>query len=123
MTAALLGSNGSGILLVLYIALAVLMIAGWWKIFTKAGKPGWGVLIPFYNLYLMCKIAKRPGWWFILFLIPFVGFVIQLIVMLDIAKRFFKTALFGVGLFLLPFIFGLILGFGDAVYDDRPTAA
>lgn len=125
MSAALLGSNGGamGIIAIISIAIMVVVIAGGWKTFVKAGKPGWGIIIPFYNLYLMCKIAKRPGWWFILFLIPLVNIIIHLIVSLDIAKNFKKGAGFGVGLWLLGPIFFLILGFGSATYDDNPAAA
>jgi Family of unknown function (DUF5684) len=101
---------------VLYLAVIIFAIAGWWKVFVKAGKPGWGAIIPIYNTYLMIKVAKRPGWWLLLMLIPFVNFVILLIVMLDIAKAFQRSEGFGVGLFFLSFIFAPILGFGPAEY-------
>ena len=55
------------------------MIVALWKVFTKAGQPGWGILIPFLNIYFMCKIAGRPGWWLILMLIPFVNIIILII--------------------------------------------
>ena len=72
---------GAGmVFLLLYIALIVLIIASFWKIFTKAGQPGWAAIIPIYNLYIMCKIAGRPGWWVILMFIPIVSFVIAIIV-------------------------------------------
>lgn len=120
MSAALLGSSsGAGAFLaIIYIAIIVLAIAGLWKTFTKAGHPGWGAIIPFYNIYLMCKVAKRPGWWLVLFLIPIVNFVIHLIVSLDIAKNFKKGSGFGIGLWLLSPIFFLILGFGSATYVE-----
>ena len=63
----------------------VLVIIGGWKMFVKAGKPGWGIIIPFYNTYLLCKIAGRPGWWLILFFIPIVNIIIWLIVALNIS--------------------------------------
>ena len=53
----------------------VLVIAGTWKTFVKADKPGWGAIIPFYNTYLMIKVAGRPGWWLILFFIPIVNII------------------------------------------------
>jgi hypothetical protein len=87
-----------------------------WKAFAKAGQPGWAVLIPIYNIYVMCKIAGRPGWWVLLFLVPLVNLVILFIVNIDIAKRFNKGAGFGVGLALLGSIFWPILGFGSATY-------
>ena len=100
-----------------YLAIAVLVIAGFWKVFTKAGHPGWAAIIPFYNVYILLKIAGRPGWWLLLFLIPVVNFVIAIIVAIDVAKSFGKGTGFGVGLAFLGPIFYPILGFGDATYQ------
>ena len=87
-----------GILLILIIlAIAIFLIVSYWKVFEKAGQPGWGVLIPIYNIYLLLEIAGRPGWWLILYLIPFVNFIIAIIVNIDIAKNFGKDAAFGLG--------------------------
>jgi hypothetical protein len=83
---------------------------------TKAGEPGWGAIVPIYNLYLNCKIAGRPEWWLILFFVPFINIVIGLILAMDVATAFAKSAGFGIGLWLLSFIFVPILGFGSAAY-------
>ena len=93
-----------------------------WKVFTKAGEPGWAILIPFYNLYVLCRIATRPGWWLILCLIPLVNFIIFIILDIDIAKNFGKGTGFGIGLLLLPIIFFPILGFGSAQYQGAGPA-
>ncbi|MGC2626644.1 MAG: DUF5684 domain-containing protein, partial [Candidatus Udaeobacter sp.] len=92
----------------------ILILAAWWKIFTKAGQPGWACIIPIYNLYIWCKIVGRPWWWLLLMLIPFVNFIIAIILLIDLAKSFGKGVGFGIGLLLLPFIFFTILGFGSA---------
>ncbi|HEY4284013.1 MAG TPA: DUF5684 domain-containing protein [Chthoniobacterales bacterium] len=113
----------SPVVVVIYCAVMLLMIAAMWKVFTKAGQPGWAILIPIYNMYVLCKIAGRPGWWLILMFIPFVNFIIFIILAIDIAKAFGKGAGFGIGLLLLPFIFYPILGFGSATYQGRPAAA
>ena len=105
------------------IAFIVLMVAALWKIFSKAGQPGWAAIIPIFNTYILCKVAGRPGWWFILLLIPFVNFIIYIILCLDLAKRFGKGGGFGIGLLLLPFIFFPILGFGSAQYQGAPPPA
>ena len=68
---------------VIWLAILILAIAGLWKTFEKAGEPGWGAIVPLYNIYLMCKIAGRPGWWFILWLIPCVGVIIAIMVCLE----------------------------------------
>lgn len=87
-----------------------------WKVFEKAGKPGWGAIIPIYNIVLLLEIVGKPIWWLLLLLIPCVNFVVVLIVFMDLAKCFGKSAIFGIGLWLLGFIFFPILGFGDAKY-------
>ena len=78
--------------------------------------PGWGAIIPIYNIYLMCKVAGKPGWWVLLYLIPCVNLIIGLIVSIDFAKNFGKGTGFGLGLAFLGFIFFPILGFSDARY-------
>jgi len=94
-----------------------LSLAGLWKVFVKAGRPGWAAIVPFYNAYLLLKIIGRPGWWLLLFLIPVVNIIFLLVVSLDLAKAFGKTSLFGVvGLWLFTPIGLAILGFGDAKY-------
>lgn len=101
----------------------VIAIIGMWRMFTKAGQPGWGSLIPIYNIYLLLKIAGRPGWWLLLLLIPIVDIVVWLIVSMDIAKSFGKSAAYGIILlFLLSGLGFLILGLGDAQYKG-PAAS
>jgi hypothetical protein len=104
------------------LLIALLLIIAMWKVFTKAGQPGWASIIPIYNLYIWCKIVGRPGWWIILMLIPFVNFVICIILCIDMAKSFGKGAGFGIGLALLGIIFWPILGFGSAQYQG-PSAS
>jgi hypothetical protein len=71
----------------------------------------------------MMKIAGKPAWWVILCLIPIVSIVIFFIVNIEIAKRFGKDALYGVGLTLLGFIFYPLLGFSDATYQGGSAPA
>ena len=106
---------GAGMMILYFVVLIFMLIVGW-KIFTKAGKPGWGIIIPIYNIILMLEIAGRPGWWFLLMLIPGVNFVISIIVILDFAKAFGKGTGFGLGMLFLGIIFYPILAFGDAQY-------
>ncbi|HIP70012.1 MAG TPA: signal peptidase I [Anaerolineae bacterium] len=109
--------------MVCYLALIILMIAGFWKTFEKAGQPGWAAIIPIYNIYVMLKIVGRPGWWLILFFIPFANVIVYFILAIDVAKSFGKDALYGIILLgFLSYIGYLILGFGDAVYQG-PSAA
>ena len=98
------------------LLVALLMIVAMWKIFVKAGQPGWASIIPIYNLYVWCKIVGRPGWWIILMLIPFVNIIVGIVLCIDMAKSFGKGAGFGIGLAFLGIIFLPILGFGSAQY-------
>jgi len=106
---------------IIALLIALLLIVAMWKVFTKAGQPGWASIIPIYNLYIWCKIVGRPWWWIILMLIPFVNFIICIILCIDLAKSFGKGVGFGLGLALLGIIFFPILGFGSAQYQG-PTA-
>jgi hypothetical protein len=110
-------SVGSPVGAIVGLLVAVLLIVALWKIFTKAGQPGWASLIPIYNIYIWCKIVGRPGWWVILMLIPFVNFIIAIILCIDLAKSFGNGVGFGVGLAFLGIIFFPILGFGSAQYQ------
>lgn len=117
------GLLAGGAMMLVMLAMAVVFMVGVWKVFVKAGQPGWAVLIPFYNAYILLKIAGRPGWWLVLFLIPLVNIVIALIVAIDIAKAFGQSAVFGVVLlFLLCGIGYLVLGFGNYRYVKAATA-
>ncbi|HLF00043.1 MAG TPA: DUF5684 domain-containing protein [Gaiellaceae bacterium] len=108
---------------IIYLAIAVLVIAGWWKVFTKAGEEGWKAIIPIYNFIVLLKIVGREWWWVLLALIPIVGLVIWIIVSLDLAKSFGRGGGFAVGLILLPFIFAPILGFGSDTYRGPASKA
>ncbi len=103
--------------LILDLVFAVLMIVSMWKIFEKAGEPGWASIIPFYNLYVILKISDKPGWWLILFFIPIVNLIMIIITIFALAGKFGKGGGFAVGMILLPIIFFPILAFSDASYS------
>ena len=106
----------SGVVWLIYLAITVAIIAGWWQIFTKAGEAGWKAIIPIYNIIVLLKIVGRETWWVILLLIPIVNFVVWIIVGVDLAKSFGRGTGFGIGLAFLGFIFAPILGFGSDTY-------
>jgi hypothetical protein len=108
---------------IIALLIGLLLIVAMWKVFTKAGQPGWASLIPIYNIYIWCKIVGRPGWWIILMLIPFVNFIILIILSIDMAKSFGKGVGFGLGLAFLGFIFLPVLGFGSAQYQGPSAGA
>ncbi|MEL6719444.1 MAG: DUF5684 domain-containing protein [Bacteroidota bacterium] len=110
-------SNGLGIIaIILYLGVIVLLIASMWKVYEKAGKPGWAAIVPVYNIIVLLEIVEKPLWWIALMFIPFVNIAVAIMIYIELAKRFGKTAGFGIGLLFLSFIFFPILGFGDAKY-------
>lgn len=105
------------VVMLIQLAIAVGTIAGFWKIFAKAGQPGWAAIVPIYNIYVMTQIAQKPAWWIVLFFIPIVSIIAAILIFVGIAQKFGKGAGFGVGMAILPFIFAPMLGFGDAQYN------
>ena len=109
------GGLGFGYYLFLLLV-GVFSIVCLWKVFVKAGKPGWAAIIPIYNIITELEIIGRPWWWLLLLFIPLVNIVIGIIVIFDLAKVFGKSTSFGFGLLFLSVIFMAILAFGDAKY-------
>lgn len=109
----------AGILMVYWVivlVIAVVCLVGMWKMFVKAGKPGWGAIIPFYNTYCLFEMSFGTGWLFLLLFVPCVNAVIMIVMWIKLAQAFGKGAAFGVGILFLPFIFLPMLGFGDAQF-------
>jgi hypothetical protein len=105
-------------LIVIQMALAAVIIlaAGTWRVYEKAGEPGWASLIPIYNVIILLRIADERWWCILLLLIPGINAVVHVLVSLDVARRFGKGTLFGVGLCCAGAVFYPILGFGPAQY-------
>jgi hypothetical protein len=103
-------------LLAIILGFVVFIIAAIWKVFEKAGQPGWAVIIPIYNYYIMTKIAGKPRYWTLLLLIPLLNVVFLIWMYNMISKSFGKDEGFTVGLVLLGIVFWPILGFGCARY-------
>lgn len=109
----------SGLLFLVAIAFLVFMIVSMWKVFEKAGEPGWACIVPIYNYFVMAKIAEKPMWWGALCLIPYANIVFIIWIWNRIVKRFGKNEGFTVGVILLGFIFIPILAFSDAQYKGE----
>lgn len=103
--------------LVVSLIIGIISLVACWKIYTKAGRPGWACIIPFYNNYKLFEIAGMNGWMFLLLYIPLVNVVMLCILCVKLAKAFGKGTGFGIGMILFPFIFFLILAFGSAEYQ------
>jgi len=117
------GGGGSAIGGLFSLVIIVVIFAGLWKTFEKAGKPGWAAIVPVYNAIVMLEIVGRPIWWIILFFIPCVNLFPLFMVAIDMAKSFGKDTVYGVLLFFFAPIMYPILGFGDAQYRGPAGAS
>jgi len=114
-------SGGSAIvMMVVYLVVGVLYIAGLWKTFAKAGEPGWAAIVPIYNAITILKLGGKDWWWVF---IPIGNAIMLIIAQIEIAKRFGKGTGFGLGLSFFPYVFYPILGFGGATSSGAPAVA
>jgi uncharacterized protein DUF5684 len=109
-------------MLIFCLAVAVITYAGLWKMFVKAGKPGWAAIIPIYNSIVMIEIVGKPMIWILWLLIPCVNIVFGIWLLNLLSKSFGKSEGYTVGMIILPMVFFPLLGFGDAKYVG-PSAA
>lgn len=106
-------------IMIFSVVLGLISIISYWKIFNKAGKPGWASLIPIYNYVVMLQIAQLSIVYLLLLIIPIANIFATFKINIEIAKKFGNSSSFGVGLALLPIIFAPLLAFSDNVYEDN----
>ena len=59
------------------VVMGIPTLIGMWKVFAKAGQPGWAVLIPVYNFIILLRIAGLRWYWvFTLLIVPILILVI-----------------------------------------------
>ena len=117
-------AGGGAFATVLCLIILVVAIVAMWKIFVKAGEPGWAAIIPLYNTYTLVKIAGLNPLLFLLFLVPFVNVVFAIYVMIKIGEAFGKTVGWSViFLVILSFIGMLMVGFGSETYHKPASGA
>ena len=117
--------------------MGIAAIVGMWKMFEKAGEPGWPALIPFYNMYKFCGIVMgNPWYWvrFFVFIIPIIGWIPGFYFLYQMckatAKAYGKPDTWTWGYMFLSGIFYCITGFDSSEYygpmgvgDRRTTQA
>jgi hypothetical protein len=111
-----------GMFIFVIFGLVLFLVICRWKIYTKAGKPGWAAIIPIYNIIVLLEIVNKPTWWFLLLLVPIVNIVIAIKIVHRLSLAFGKDVGFTILLLLLPIIGYPMLAFGDAQYT-RPAEA
>jgi hypothetical protein len=97
-------------------AIILIQIAAMWKVFEKAGQPGWAAIVPIYNLIVLLQVAGKPVWWILLLFIPIVSIIVSFIIMHGISTNFGRGLGTTLGLVFLSPIFFPILAWGDAQY-------
>lgn len=106
--------------IIFYLIILVLLVVSMWRIFTKAGKPGWASIIPIYNIIVFLEIVGKPAWWIILLIIPIVNIVIAIILVHRLSLAFGQ----GIGMTFLLLLLGVVgypvLAFGSAKYVGPP---
>lgn len=107
-----------GVVLFVVVCLVVLTISARWKMFKKAGQPGWASVIPFYSAVKTLELTNYPLWWSLLMVVPIVNIFLMVVVLRRLATAFGKGAWFTIGLIFLPFIFYPILAWGKAEYSN-----
>lgn len=109
-------NSGAGVTLLIMAVAFLLNVVAYWRLFQKAGRPGWACLIPIYNMVVMQEIIGKPLWWILMLLIPGINLIFVIVFCIGLAQSFGKDLDFAVGLVFLGFIFVPILAFGDAQY-------
>lgn len=134
---------GVGFFIACAIVFWIFQIIAYWKMFTKAGEPGWKSIIPFYNQYVMYKLTWKTSWFWIslivavvygvftslnqnfpdvmlyavlLLVFAIIILVISIISYHKISKSYGHGAGYTVGMLFLWPIFVLILGYGKSRY-------
>lgn len=100
-----------------YMAFAILMIVSYWKVFEKAGKPGWACLIPIYNIIVLLEIVGKPWYWLLFMLVPLLNVIFGIWALNLLMLSFGKNSGWTIGTIILPFVFIPLLGLGDANYE------
>ncbi|MFM7595793.1 MAG: DUF5684 domain-containing protein [Flavobacteriales bacterium] len=111
------------IFMIAIVVIGIVMIISMWKIFEKAGKPGWACLVPIYNNMVMAEIGGKESWFGLLPMIPYIGVIWSIWIQNRLSKSFGKEVGFTLGMIFLPLIFYPILAFGEAEYVGHPDQA
>ena len=110
------------LVLVVGLALLVLTAAAMWRVFERAGQPGWAVVVPIYNAVVLLRVARMSAWWVLLLVVPIVNLLVLLVAAVGVAHRFERSAAFGFGLWVLPFVFYPVLALDAGRAPMRATA-
>jgi len=107
----------SPVLIVLWVIVAVVLVIANWKIFTKAGKPGWAILVPVYNIVVMIQIIDKPMWWIVMLFIPIANIVFMIKILYNLVLKFGQPGWHVVLALFVGVIYYPYLAFSKASYQ------
>jgi len=113
------GADGPGgiVMLLVWAVVVLVVVAGVWKTFVKAGRPGWAAIIPVYNLYVMLDIGDNEWWWLLVIIfVPILNIYGMYKMFAGVSRAFGQGIGFALGLWFLGVVFWPLLGFGDYAY-------
>jgi signal peptidase I len=97
---------------IIFLILVLISFAGLYKIFEKAGLPGWKALIPVYNFWVVGTIINRPKWWGLIMIVPGVNLIMYGVYGFHLARAFKKRTTNDLLLAsLMPYLYFAYLGF------------
>lgn len=108
--------------MILKILVTIITLFASWTVYKKMGRQGWEGIVPLYRIYVLCSELYGNGWKMLFLLIPLYNIYFGIKLYIDFARAFHKGAGFALGLMFLPFLFLLILAFGDAQYGSGAQA-
>jgi len=109
-------------IIITYLLVILILIVAQWRIFEKAGQPGWACIIPIYGTLVLLRIIGKPWWWLLMMIIPFVNIIYAIWAVNLLSKSFGKSEGYTVGMIFLPFIFYPMLGFGSAEHQGAQSS-
>lgn len=114
----ILAGLGVAFFIFMMVAIVFYIIVNW-KIFTKAGKPGWAALVPVYNVYVMLQIADLGAIYLLLLCLPFINLYAIYKMYVGLARNFGKSDGFGIAMIFFSPILLPVLAFGNATYNGN----
>ena len=108
------------IITILSLVLSIVLIIAQWKIYTKAGKPGWASIVPIYNLIVLLEIVELPIWYIALFFVPIANIYAMFKIYIELAHKFGKSTGFGVAtIFFSPICLPILAFSKNCVYNGN----
>lgn len=108
-------------ILLVSLVVWIVEVVSTWRLFAKAGQPGWASLVPIYNTYVLFQITWGQGARFLLLFIPIYNIILAIQTNIKLAKAFGKSTGFGIGLIFLRIIMLPMLAFGNSTYLGVPN--